>query len=138
MKDLTEEMKEQRSDLAPSTSGDLINSSILQRGIRDFFNIKECSVCHCDINFSQDHESSRQYFAPQTQDKEEKTYKNSKEYSGATIANNNLTILTVLLAVRVIHNLLYSYLGQMLSSLCFFQVKKEKSNGQRARIYSCP
>lgn len=31
MKDLTEEMKEQRSDLAPSTSGDLINSSILQR-----------------------------------------------------------------------------------------------------------
>lgn len=108
MKDLTEEMKEQRSYLAPSTSGDLINSSILQRGIRDFFNIKECSVCHYYINFSQDHESSRQYFALQTQDKEEKTYKNSKEYSGATIANNNLTILTVLLAVRVIHNLLYS------------------------------
>lgn len=26
----------------------------------------------------------------------------------------------------------------MLSSLCFFQFKKEKSNGQRARIYSCP
>lgn len=96
MKDLTEDMKEQISYLAPFTSSDLTNSSVLHRDIRDFSNIKECSMCHCYINFSQDHESSRQYFALQIQDKEEKSHKNSKEYSGATIANNNLTILTLL------------------------------------------